>query len=177
MAHESVTDYINVARITRTHGKRGEVVAVPLDGLPFCLKPGMRVCLTPPDLDRDRFTTVRSVNDAGIVLVGFEGVRDLNAAERLVGKLVLARREDVPEFVEEHDLLDCVGCTMVDVNLGPLGTITELMQLPANDVWCVESPRYGELLVPVLEHVVVDLPENGEGVVTVDLPRGIVEQA
>jgi 16S rRNA processing protein RimM len=176
MNHDSVTDYINVARISRTHGKKGEVVAVPLDGLPFCLKTGMRVCLTPPEVDMERFCTVTSVGTGEPPLVGFSCSRDLNAAERLVGKLVLARREDVPEYVEEQGFLDCVGCDMVDVELGVVGTITELMMLPANDVWTVHSEKYGEFLVPVLEDVVLELPEDEDGAVTVRLPRGILPE-
>ena len=176
MNHDSVTEYINVARISRTHGKKGEVVAVALDGLPFCLKPGMRVCLTPPDLEADRFCTVETIGSGETPLVGFSCARDLNGAERLVGKLVLARRADVPEYVEEHDFLDCVGCEMVDVKRGSVGTISELMMLPANDVWAVQSPRYGEVLVPVLEDVVVKLPEGPDGQVVVELPRGILPE-
>lgn len=173
---DSVTEYINVARISRTHGKKGEVVAVALDGLPFCLKPGMRVCLTPPDLDTERFCTVVSVGSQETPLVAFSCARDLNAAERLVGKLVLARREDVPEYVEEHEFLDCVGCRMVDVERGEVGEISQLMMLPANDVWVVRSDAYGEVLVPVLEDVVVELPEDPDGDVVVRLPSGILPQ-
>ncbi len=176
MNHDSVTEYINVARISKTHGKKGEVVAVPLDGLPFCLKPGMRVCLTPPEIGLERFCTVESVGTGELSLVGFSCAHDLNEADRLVGKLVLARREDVPEFVEEHEFLDCVGCTMVDVSAGPVGVITELMMLPANDVWAVSSEKYGEILVPVLEDVVVELPEGRDGAVVVRLPRGILPE-
>lgn len=176
MNHDSVTDYINVARISRTHGKKGEVVAVPLDGLPFCIKPGMRVCLTPPEIGLDRFCTVESVGTGELALVGLSCAHDLNEAERLVGKLVLASRADVPEFVEEQGFLDCVGCTMVDVSAGPVGVITELMMLPANDVWAVRSDKYGEVLVPVLEDVVVELPEDRDGAVVVRLPRGILPE-
>lgn len=176
MNHDSVTGYINVARISRTHGKKGEVVAVALDGLPFCLKPGMRVCLTPPDLETDRFCTVTSVGEQEPPLVAFSCACDLNAAERLVGKLVLARCEDVPEYVEEREFLDCVGCEMVDETRGLVGEISELMLLPANDVWVVQSEKYGEFLVPVLEEVVLELPEDESGQVMVRLPRGILPE-
>lgn len=31
---------------------------------------------------------------------------------------------------------------------------------PANDVWVVEGDRYGEVLIPVIEQVVLDLPDT-----------------
>jgi 16S rRNA processing protein RimM len=165
---------MNVARIARTHGRTGEVVVHPLDGLPFCLYEGMRVALTPPDLHRDRWYTVARVGGGQPPLVSFEGVSSLNDAEPLVGKLVLAARDDVPEASEERALLDCVGHEMVDVERGCVGTVAELIQLPANDVWRVEGP-YGSVLVPVIDEVVVALPE-GRGPLTVRLLPGLLPQ-
>lgn len=176
MVQQSVTPYINVARIVRTHGKNGEVVVVTLDGLPFCLCEGMRVCLTPPPLRGRRFHTVVRVGTAEPTLVSFSGVRDLNAAEGLVGKLVLARREDVPAFVAERAVLDCVGCPMVDDVHGSVGTVAELIQLPANDVWRVESDVYGEILVPVIDDVVLGLPGADGDAVRVHLMPGILPE-
>lgn len=161
MVQQSVTPYINVARIARTHGRKGEVVVSALDGLPFCLSPGMRVCLTPPPLRGERFHTVERVGAGDMPLVAFSGIDDLSGSEPLVGKLVLARREDVPDAVFERDVIDCVGRELVDERRGSIGTVVELLQLPANDVWRVEGP-YGEVLVPVIDDVVVDLPESSD---------------
>ena len=169
-----VTPYMNVARIVRTHGKKGEVVVAPLDGLPFVLEPGMRVCLTPPDLQGERFRTVETLNDRGPAdLIGFSGVSSLTDAEGLVGKLVLARREDVPDAVREQAVLSCVGRTLVDARHGELGVVREVMQLPANDVWRVEGP-FGELLVPVIDEVVDEGAIPPEGPIEVRLLAGIL---
>lgn len=172
----SVTPFINVARIARTHGRNGEVVAIPVDGLPFCLVEGMRVCLTPPDLRGDRFRTVASVGEGRPPLVRFEGVDCLSEAEKLVGKLVLARREDVPTAARVRRVLDCVGCEVVDERHGALGRIAELMRLPANDVWRIEGGPYGELLVPVVDDMVVSLPQAPGGQVRTRLIDGFVER-
>ena len=69
----------------------------------------MRVCLTPPPLRGERFHTVARVGGGGQAIVAFSDVSDLNAAEPLVGKLVLALKSDVPDAEEELQLLDCVG--------------------------------------------------------------------
>ena len=176
MVQQSVTPYMNVARIVKTHGRKGEVVVAPLDGLPFCLEVGMRVCLTPPPLRGERFHTVARVGGGGQAIVAFSDASDLNAAEPLAGKLVLALKSDVPDAEEELLLLDCVGCPMVDDVHGEVGVIQELIQLPANDVWRVDGGPYGELLVPVVDEVVLELPEYGEGPVLVHLMPGILPE-
>ena len=162
MVQQSVTPYINVARIARTHGRKGEVVVAALDGLPFCLRPGMRVCLTPPPLRGERFYTVERVGVGETPLVAFSDVGDLSGSEPLVGKLVLASREDVPDAVFERDVLDCVGRELVDEVRGTVGTVVEFLQLPANDVWRVDGGPYGEVLVPVIDDVVVEIPESSD---------------
>lgn len=44
------SQYKNIARVVKPHGRKGEVLAQPLRGLPSVLEPGMRVALTPPAL-------------------------------------------------------------------------------------------------------------------------------
>lgn len=175
MPSNTRTSYMNVARIVRTHGKRGEVVVAALDGLPFSLHAGMRVCLTPPALKQDRFRTVTSVTQtAGWPLVTFEGVSSIGDAEELVGKLVLARAEEVPQAAREREVCSSAGREVVDDEHGELGTIVEVMRLPANDVWRVEGP-YGEVLLPVIDDVVGDIP--AEGPIHVHVLPGLMPQA
>ena len=146
----------------------------PVRGLPFVLKPGLTVALTPPALDRDRFTTVEAVTDLGDAWrVRFDGIGDLTAAEGVAGCFVLARAADVnlgPLDVA-YDVL--VGRAVVDERYGVLGTIAEVMETPANDVWVVSGGAYGEVLLPVIEQVVAAIPDDGAIAVTV--LDGIIE--
>ncbi len=103
------SQYKNIARVVKPHGRKGEVLAQPLRGLPSVLTPGMRVALTPPALKR----------------------------------------------------------------FGLLGTIVEIMSTPANDVWVVEGDRYGEVLIPVIEQVVLDLPD--QGTISVHVMDGLID--
>lgn len=167
---------MNVARVLRTHGRRGEVVVAALDGLPFCLREGMRVCLTPPELRSERFRTVERVGAGDTPLVLFSGVSGLNEAEPLVGKLVMARREDVPAAEREREVLGCAGREVVDEEHGPIGRVAEVMRLPANDVWRVDGGPFGEVLVPVIDDVVLEIPSDGEAPVRVRLLPGLLPE-
>lgn len=164
-------EYRSVARVVKTHGKKGEVVAVPANGLPFVLRPGLHVALVPPQLKGDRWHDVTDVqtSDAG-QLVRFSGVDDLNAAGKIVGKSILVLRDDLPSDFDLHDVDALLGRSVISGGGEVVGVISEVMQGPANDVWVVDGDG-GELLLPVIADVVRTVP--GTGPIVVDLPEGM----
>ena len=126
----------------------------------------MRVALTPPALKRDRFCTVVSVTDTGDGdLVSFEGIDDLTAAEGITGCYVLANRDDFELDSLDAAYTDLMGREVVDERFGSLGTIVEIMSTPAD--------RYGEVLIPVIEQVVLDLPDTGT--ISVHVMDGLID--
>lgn len=160
--------YKNIARVARPHGKAGEVVVQPVRGLPLLLREGLTVALTPPALKRDRFCTVETVNDAGgEVLVRFSGITCISDAEGVTGCWVLARADELDLGPLDAAADELIGRTVIDARYGELGIITEIMETPANDVWVVDGGAYGEVLLPVIEQVVAELPADGPLAVTV----------
>lgn len=105
------------------------------------------------------------------MLVSLSGVDDLNAAECLVGRTLLARWDDLPDGFELHDADALVGREVHDARLGDLGHVTEVMRGPANDVWVVEGP-HGEVLLPVIDEVVSSVPPAGA--IQVSAPQGLI---
>lgn len=153
--------YRNIARVVKTHGRQGEVLVEALRGLPLVVEPGMRVALTPPALKRDRFSLVEEVSvGERSARVKFRGIDSLDDAESAVGCYLLAREDDLELGDFDIAFTDLIGREVVDERYGALGTISAIMETPANDVWCVEGP-FGEVLIPVIEDVVVDIPESG----------------
>ena len=145
----------------------------------------MRVALTPPALKRDRFCTVVSVTDTGDGdLVSFEGIDDLTAAEGITGCYVLANRDDFELDSLDAAYTDLMGREVVDERFGSLGTIVEIMSTPANDVWVVEGEQYSgaggrdplflaDDFIPVIEQVVLDLPDTGT--ISVHVMDGLID--
>lgn len=166
--------YKNIARVVRTHGIHGEVVAVPLRGLSPLLREGLRVCLTPPALDRERWSTVEAVAEMrdGEQLVALSCAHDLSAAEGLVGTTVLAAEADLDLDVLEMGEDEILGREVEDVRFGLLGTVEEVLYSPAHDVWVCRGER-GETMIPVVEEFVVDVPSAGAVVVSV--PDGLLD--
>ncbi len=161
---------------------KGEVTVEPLRGLPFLLRAGMTVALTPPALDRDRFCRVDDA-DPRTGLASFTGISDLDAAEKVSGCYVLARADEIDMGPLDAAVDDLIGRAVRDARYGGLGEITEVMQTPANDVWVVEG-AYGEVLLPVIEQVVAEIPETGEievevmdGLIDAPVPEGAADGA
>lgn len=151
-----------IARVVKPHGKRGEVVTVPVHGLPAVLREGMDVCLVPPLLKADRWHTVESCSgdDRGGCLVALSGVGTIDAASELRGRYLLAHEADLPADFELHDADRLCGREVADAAAGPLGRIAEVLRGPANDVWVIRDGDR-ELLLPVIDSVVREVCPAG----------------
>jgi len=166
--------YRSIARIQKTHGRNGEVVAVPTHGLPLMLHKGLQVAIVPPPLIGPRCLVVRRCTDAlSGQLVAFEGMDSLRDAADLVGKTLLARMADLPSDLVMHDVDALIGRSVRDVLHGPLGAIEEVMRGPVQDVWVVRG-EHGEVLVPAVEAMIRELGPQGD--IVVELPSGLVDE-
>ena len=164
-----------IARVVKAHGSRGEVVALAVDGLPPLLSRGLEVCVVPPALTGLRWRVVERAGEATPgQLVALSGVRDLAHARELAGRYLLVREGDLPEGLAAHDPARLIGREVADARLGLIGTIEEVMQGPANDVWVVRGGAFGEVLVPVVDEVV--RPVAPTEPIDVDLPDGLVRE-
>lgn len=133
----------------------------------------MDIALTPPALKRDRFSRVEAVGDAGDCLrVKLRGIDSLEDSEKIVGCYLLAREDDLDLGAFDVAYDDLIGRTVEDARYGELGNIAEVIETPANDVWSIEGP-YGEVLVPVIDQVVPEIPD--EGPIRIDVMDGIID--
>ena len=167
--------FVPVGRVARLHGLDGDLVVLPADEVPFFLERGTRVWFVPPSLSGVREGVVTDVRETqrGFV-VHVAGVDDSRTASPLVGKSVSVRASDVPE-VEPSTEVSPVGLTVVDVERGALGTVGEVIETGANDVWVVDEGPYGQVLVPVIDDVVLEVDEVSR-TATVRLLPGLIEE-
>jgi ribosomal 30S subunit maturation factor RimM len=92
----AVTGYRRVARISRAKGLAGEVAVVAAAALPLSAWEGLRLWVVPPEHGLVRTTCVRSATERGAeLLLALEGVADRTTAQRLQGRHLLARVDDL----------------------------------------------------------------------------------
>ena len=165
------TAYRNIARVVSPHGIKGEVSVEALRGLPFLLHTGMTVALTPPAMNRDRFCAIERADEVS-GLAKFSGIDTLDDAEGISDCYVLAYEVDLDLSPLDVAYVDLVDRRVVDERYGELGRIIEVMETPANDVWVIDG-AYGEVLVPVIDSVVCELPDTGA--ITVRVMDGLID--
>ena len=165
------TKYRCIARVEKTHGKKGEVVTVPVHGLPRLMRVGLEVAVVPPIVGSNRWHEVLEVASSGKNgdLVRLSGSSCLSDAESLVGRYLLSAEAELPSDLALHDPNRLIGRRVSDAE-GREGTIVEVLTGPANDVWVVRGHE-GEILIPVIDHVVSSVPDSGPIMVTV--PAGL----
>lgn len=108
----------------------------------------------------------------GRLLLRLQGVDSREAAERLRGCKLFIRPEEagpLPEGCYYH--FQIVGLR-VEEDGRLLGVVREVLSYRANDIYRVETPEGGELLLPALKSVVRRI-DISAGVMQVVLPEGL----
>ena len=148
---------LRVGVVTTTHGVRGEVKVFPTTDDAERFKKLKSVIL---DLGREKRTLeieqVRFFKN--LVILKFKGLDSMNHVEGFRKKDLLVTREQAVELSEdEYFIADLIGLSVVDEDGERLGTLSDVLQTGANDVYVVEAGK--ELLLPAI----------GECVLKVDL--------
>jgi len=127
------------------------VKVAPLTDNPARLRGGARL------LAGDETLTVAATREAGRhLLVRFTGLADRTAVEHLRGVTLEVHESDLPALPEgEYYRHQLIGLTVVDPEGRTLGTLEQVLETGANDVYVVRTPDDGELLLPATAEVVL----------------------
>ena len=99
---------------------------------------------------------VRSARVRGeTVYLRLHGLEDRNAAETLRGLEARVPRAEAVRLPEGQFYWDeVIGLHVEDTTGRPLGSVTQILETGANDVYVVQGPRGREILVPAIKDVV-----------------------
>jgi 16S rRNA processing protein RimM len=91
----------------------------------------------------------------GILLLGFAGFTDRNAIEKLRDVLLFSQVDiDEPGFEEDdYHVLQLVGCKAYLIDGDLLGEVTDVLNLPGQDVLSIKGES-GEVLIPFVHQLV-----------------------
>jgi 16S rRNA processing protein RimM len=152
-------ELLEVGRITKAHGLRGEVIVFLSSDRTERVAVGSEL-----DSDRGPLVVTASRRHQDRWLVTFAGISTREAAEAVRGTVLRAEPIHDPDGLWMHDL---VGCTVATPDGVARGVIESLMDNPANDLLVLDNGA----LVPVV--FIVGPPQDG--VLTVDTPDGLFE--
>lgn len=149
---------MEIGRLVKAHGVRGEVKLAPYNPATEVVRPGLPLVLEAAGGPR-RVEVVSARPHKRGFLLRLAGVETMTEVEQLVGARVRIDEGDLPALPEgEFYWFQVVGLEAVTEDGTPLGRVAEILETPAYDIYVVRDGDR-ERLLPAVEEVVqrVDL--------------------
>ena len=167
--------YLRVGVITSPHGVRGEVKVYPTTDDVMRFKKLDKVIL---DLGRGetRELKIRQVKFfKNMVILKFKGYDNINDVETWRQKDLLINREQAVTLQpDEYFITDLIGLLVKDDTGAEVGTVKDVLETGANDVYVVALPNGKELLLPAIKDCILNVDiEAGE--MTVHILDGLMD--
>lgn len=159
MAESANSSHLEVGRISKAHGLRGDLVVTLVSDRTERVAPGSLLWFG------DRQLVVKSSRPHQTkFLVQFEGVTNRNLADELRGAVLTAPPLEDPDVIWVHELF---GSRVVDVSGTVLGVVEAVEENPASDILVLADDAG---LIPLTFYVSHDADE-----IVVDPPEGLIE--
>jgi 16S rRNA processing protein RimM len=173
--------FVEMGEIVRAVGLRGEIKLLISGDFDEAVMASEFLQLREQGGTLSRAKILRSRWKGETLVVGIEGISDRNAAEAAVGGLLGFSEADYDhaEFPRPEGHLPFVysDLSVVDVSGEQLGSVEEVLCLPANRVLRVRRPDGSEVLIPVIAPVVRELDLEGKRLVIEPLPGMLDDDA
>ena len=155
-------DLLQVGIITSTHGVRGEVNVYPTTDDPRRFRRLKEVVL-------DTGMEKMNLEIEGVkffkqfVILKFKGLDNINDIEKYRQKsLYVTRKNAVRLQRDEYFIADLIGLKVQDEDGKELGTVKDVIETGANDVYEVEMADGKSLLLPAIKQCILNVDvENG----------------
>lgn len=155
-------DLLQVGIITSTHGVRGEVKVYPTTDDPRRFRRLKEVVL---DTGREKLNLeIKGVKFfKQFVILKFKGLDNINDIEKYRQKsLYVTRKNAVRLQRDEYFIADLIGLKVQDEDGTELGTVKDVIETGANDVYEVEMADGRSLLLPAIKQCILNVDvENG----------------
>ncbi len=160
-------DLYQVGAITQTHGIKGEVKVFPLTDDISRFKNMKNLLL---DAGKEGYKTleVESVRQQkNIVILKFKGIDNINDIEKYKGHGLFVTKENrVALKKDEYFIADLIGVKVyLDTDKDTVfGTISDVLQTGANDVYEIEMADGKSVLVPAIKDCILDVDVENDRV-------------
>ncbi len=155
-------DLLQVGIITSTHGVRGEVKVYPTTDDPRRFRRLKEVFL---DTGKEKMNLeIEGVKFfKQFVILKFKGLDNINDIEKYRQKsLYVTRKNAVRLQRDEYFIADLIGLKVQDEDGKELGTVKDVIETGANDVYEVEMADGKSLLLPAIKQCILNVDvENG----------------
>ena len=171
---ENMEQFLRVGVISSTHGIRGEVKVYPTTD-----DPERFLDLDEVILDTGREHKILEIEGVKFfknqVILKFKGYDNINDIEKYLKKDLLVDREHAVELGEnENFIAGLIDMEVVTDEGKVLGTLTDVIETGANDVYAVKTPEGKEILLPAIRDCILDVNVD-EKRMTVHVMEGLLD--
>ena len=164
--------YLEVGKITNVHGIMGEVRVQPWADSPDFLCQFKTLYV---DSSHWPIQVERARVHKNMVILKFKEFNNINDIEKYKGKDLLIRRDQAVKLApNENFITDLIGLKVVTDEGKEFGTLTDVLQTGANDVYVIESLEGKEYLFPAIPQCILDVNLESQ-MVTVHILDGLLD--
>ena len=165
-------DLLKVGVITTTHGIRGEVKVYPTTDADRFLD--LEYVLLDTGREKRKLEIENVKYFKNLVILKFRGIDNINDIEMYKKRELWIPREEAQELGEdEYYIADLQGLNVVLEDGTEFGTLRDVMETGANDVYIIDSNEHGEVLLPAIKECILDV-DIETNTMTVHLMKGLL---
>lgn len=158
-------EIIEIGQIVNTHGIKGEVKLNPwTDDLYDILELDE---LYQKDGSALKIESARVHKNT--VIIKFDGINDMSAAEKMRGVVLFTEKTPLPEG--RYYIKDLIGLSAM-TETGKIGELTDVFNTGANDIYEIRTEDGKRIYLPVIEGVIGDV-DLVEKTIYVTIPEGL----
>ena len=168
-------DLLQVGAITSTHGVHGEVKVFPTtDDVKRFSK------LKEVELETTSGTTTLHIKGVKyfkqFAILKFEEFDSLNAVETIKGKkLYVTRKNAVKLQKDEYFIADIIGIRVVSDEGTELGTVRDVMETGANDVYDIALSDGRQFLLPAISDCILNVDMENR-LISIHVLEGLLDE-
>jgi 16S rRNA processing protein RimM len=170
-------ELVAIAKLTRTRGLRGELVADVLTDFPERFEETETVFVVKPNGERGELKLEKHWFQKNRVVLKFAGIDSIEAAEEFVNSEICVLESEAVEL-EEDEFFDweLAGCRVETIDGERIGTVREVMRTGGTEILVVDSEADAgkDFLIPFANDICVETDVENK-LIRVDLPEGLLE--
>lgn len=169
------SEWVTIAKLVKTQGRRGELAADIYTDIPRRFEGLKEVWLLAPNGLREAFTLAGHWLHKGRVVLRFEQIADMNAAEAWLGaELQIPRERRAVAPKGSYFLSDLEGCVVYDRGQA-LGEVASVEHVPGAPAWLrLRTSDGGERWIPFAAAYGLRV-EIAAKRIDMELPEGLAE--
>lgn len=168
-----IKEFLEIGKITSTHGIKGEVRIEP-----WCDEPGFlkKFKVLYFDSKGEKPLKIASRPHGNMAIAKIDGVDTIEEASKLRNKVLYMKRSDAKLPEGKYFIAELIDCKVVDADDEErvYGILSDVSETGANDVWHIKGDDGKEYLIPAIPPVVIHT-DVVEGVIKIRPLKGIFE--